>query len=82
LIGGILGGLGLGWLFDQLVHTSPWGLIGGMLVGTGLSVFMVVRTAGRMGNTASIAPGPDEPLPRLGDDDEDGPARGGPNRGD
>jgi ATP synthase protein I len=82
LIGGILGGLGLGWLFDQLVHTSPWGLIGGMLVGTGLSVFMVVRTAGRMGNTASIAPGPDEPLPGLGDDDEDGPARGGPNRGD
>ena len=23
LVGGILGGLGLGWLLDQLMHTSP-----------------------------------------------------------
>jgi ATP synthase protein I len=69
LIGGILGGLGFGWLLDQLLHTSPWGLIGGMLIGTGLSAFMVVRTAGRMGNKTSIAPGPDEPL--LGDEDDD-----------
>jgi ATP synthase protein I len=69
LIGGILGGLGFGWLLDQLLHISPWGLIGGMLIGTGLSAFMVVRTAGRMGNKTSIAPGPDEPL--LGDEDDD-----------
>lgn len=69
LIGGILGGLGFGWLLDQLLHISPWGLIGGMLIGTGLSAFMVVRTAGRMGNKTSIAPGPDKPL--LGDEDDD-----------
>jgi ATP synthase protein I len=69
LIGGILGGLGFGWLLDQLLHISPWGLIGGMLIGTGLSIFMVVRTAGRMGNKTSIAPGPDKPL--LGDEDDD-----------
>jgi ATP synthase protein I len=69
LIGGILGGLGFGWLLDQLLHISPWGLIGGMLIGTGLSAFMVVRTAGRMGHKTSIAPGPDKPL--LGDEDDD-----------
>jgi len=69
LIGGILGGLGFGWLLDQLLHISPWGLIGGMLIGTGLSAFMVVRTAGRMGIKTSIAPGPDKPL--LGDEDDD-----------
>ncbi len=71
LIGGILGGLGFGWMLDQLLNISPWGLIGGMLVGTGLSVFMVVRTAGRMGVKTSIAPGPDKPLLGDGDDDED-----------
>ena len=29
LIGGVLGGLGLGWTFDHFVHTSPIGLICG-----------------------------------------------------
>jgi len=48
LIGGVLGGLGLGWLFDQLAHTTPWGIAIGVTVGAGLSVFMAVRTASRI----------------------------------
>lgn len=71
LIGGILVGLGFGWLLDQLLETSPLGLIGGMLIGTGLSVFMVVRTAGRMGIKTLTAPGPDKPLLGDGDDEVD-----------
>jgi ATP synthase protein I len=45
LIGGVLGGLGLGWCFDRLAHTVPFGLIGGLLIGTGASIYTVVRSA-------------------------------------
>jgi ATP synthase protein I len=48
LVGGVIAGLGLGWTLDRLAGTSPLGLIGGLLIGTGASVFLVVRSAGRM----------------------------------
>ena len=68
LIGGVLTGLGLGWGVDRFAGTAPWGLIGGMLIGTGAAIFMVVRSAGRMsgamvkqaGPTLPAAPAPDE----------------------
>ena len=41
LIGGLLSGLGLGWLFDRVAHTAPLGLIVGVL-------FVAVRSATRM----------------------------------
>lgn len=59
LIGGVMCGLGLGWGFDQIAHTKPMGLIGGVLIGTGLSVFMMVRQASRM-SAASSARGASE----------------------
>jgi ATP synthase protein I len=68
VIGGVLGGVGLGWFFDRLAHTSPLGTIGGMLIGTGVSIFVAVRGAMRMSNTASKAAGP---MPAAPDDDED-----------
>jgi len=68
VIGGVLGGLGLGWLFDHFAHTTPLGLVGGMLIGTGVSIFIAVRGASRMANEASKAAGP---LPSVPDDDED-----------
>ncbi len=48
MLSGMLGGLGLGWLLDRLVHTNPWGLVCGLLIGTGLSIFATVRTATRI----------------------------------
>ena len=45
LIGGVIGGLGLGWAFDTLAHTSPFGLIGGLLIGTAASVYLIARSA-------------------------------------
>ncbi len=62
MVGGVLTGLGLGWLVDRIAGTAPFGLIGGVLIGTAASIYLVVRTAARM--TAS-APAKEEegPLP-------------------
>jgi ATP synthase protein I len=68
VIGGVLGGLGLGWLFDYFAHTLPLGLISGMLIGTGFSIFIAVRGAVRMSRDAEKAAGP---LPSVPDDDDD-----------
>jgi ATP synthase protein I len=48
MLGGVLGGLGLGWLLDQLAHTRPWGLLGGLIIGAGLSIYSTILTALRM----------------------------------
>jgi ATP synthase protein I len=48
LIGGLLGGLGLGWTFDHFAHTSPWGLICGLLIGLGASTYSAVHSASQM----------------------------------
>ena len=41
VVGGVLGGVGLGWLLDRFAHTQPWGVVGGLLIGTGISIFAV-----------------------------------------
>jgi ATP synthase protein I len=72
LIGGVLAGLGFGWLADRFLGSSPWGLIVGVLAGAGVSVFAVARSAGRMSGRAAqsgVAPSvPDD----ADDDDEPG----------
>lgn len=71
LIGGVLGGLGFGWLLDQLAGTEPWGMIGGVLIGSGVSVFVIARSAGRMSKAAvrPVAPSAEGAF----EDDDDGP---------
>lgn len=68
LIGGVLGGVGLGWLVDHFAHTAPWGIAVGAAVGAGVSVYTAASAAARMGRRASkgIPPTPAELL-----DDED-----------
>lgn len=68
LIGGVLGGLGLGWLVDRLAGTGPWGAIVGVLLGAGAAVFTIARSAGRMSDAAPKG----NPVP-FDDEDEDGP---------
>ena len=70
LIGGILGGLGFGWLFDQVAHTSPLGMICGLLIGLVVSVVLIVRQAGAMAAKASKEQGPAKSV-GFDDDDED-----------
>ena len=48
LVAGVLVGAGLGWGFDRLLSTSPWGLIVFLLVGFIAGVMNVMRTAGVM----------------------------------
>jgi len=62
LFGGIIGGLGLGWTLDRFAGTTPWGLIGGVVIGMTASILLIVRSAGRT-LKASMAPTP----PGLGD---------------
>jgi ATP synthase protein I len=46
LIAGVVVGALLGWAFDHLLSTSPWGLIAFVLLGFVAGVVNVVRSAG------------------------------------
>ena len=44
LVGGILGGLGLGWAVDHyLWHAKPLGMIIGVLLGMVASIYLIVK---------------------------------------
>ena len=47
-VAGVLVGAALGWGLDRVAGTSPWGLIGFLLLGFCAGVLNVVRAAGRM----------------------------------
>lgn len=69
VVGGVLGGVGLGWLLDQFAGTKPWGVVGGLLIGTGLSIFVAVGSAARASKSGLDKLGPPPSVPD--DDDED-----------
>ncbi|MHA1553852.1 MAG: AtpZ/AtpI family protein [Alphaproteobacteria bacterium] len=54
-IAGVILGAALGWGFDRLFGTSPWGLVIFLLLGFVAGVLTVVRTAG------VVSPGPAGP---------------------
>ena len=66
MLGGVLGGIGLGWLLDHYAHTGPFGLVGGLLIGTVLAIVSTVRTASQMSARAPVAAA----SPADEDDDE------------
>lgn len=49
-IGGIAVGTGIGWLLDEWLGTSPWGLIIFLLLGFAAGVVNVLRSAGLIQN--------------------------------
>ena len=70
VVGGVLGGC-RPWLAPGSLrrHTQPWGLIGGLLIGAGLSIFVAVRSAAAKANkTQWRRPGP---LPSVPDDEDE-----------
>jgi ATP synthase protein I len=68
VVGGVLGGVGLGWLLDRFAGTGPFGLIGGLLIGTGFSIFVAVTTAAKSSRTDMAKLGP---LPSVPDDEDE-----------
>jgi ATP synthase protein I len=52
LVGGVVIGFVLGWVFDRVLGTSPWGLIVFLLLGFVAGVLNVMRSAG------VVKPGP------------------------
>lgn len=68
LVGGVLVGLAAGFIVDRVFNTTPWGLIGGVLLGFALSIWMARRTANRL---MALAKRDAEPLPSVPFDDDD-----------
>jgi ATP synthase protein I len=68
MLGGVLGGVGLGWLLDQFAHTGPWGVLGGLAIGSAGSIYATVRTASRMSARMEQHPASGA---AAGDEDED-----------
>ena len=50
LLGGIFGGLVIGWAFDALVGTTPWGLLIGLFLGIGAAFRNIIRAANSTSN--------------------------------
>ena len=69
MLGGVLGGVGLGWLLDRFAHTSPFGVVGGLLIGTTLALVTTIRTATRMSDRAQKNTPPAPPAPEADDED-------------
>ena len=69
LLGGVFVGLGFGFAIDAVAKTRPFGMIAGVLVGFGVSVWLAVRSARRMSDEAAREWGPPKDLPP--DDGED-----------
>ena len=68
LFGGVFVGLALGFGIDRFAGTTPWGIIGGVLLGFAVSVWMAWRTAQRL---MAEARKQGEPQSVPFDDDED-----------
>lgn len=60
-VAGVLVGAGLGWGFDALLGTTPWGLIVFLLLGFAAGVLNVLRTAGMVAKRPGID---DDPVSR------------------
>jgi ATP synthase protein I len=69
LLGGLFGGIGLGWTFDHFAHTGHIGLVCGLLIGLVASIFGVVSQASRMSARAEARRGPVPPA--RSDEDQD-----------
>lgn len=70
MIGGVFVGLGMGWGFDLLVGSMPWGIIVGTLLGFGVSIWLAVHSAKKLSARALKEFGPPRDLPDDADEDE------------
>ncbi|AYG94095.1 F0F1 ATP synthase assembly protein I [Brevundimonas naejangsanensis] len=71
LLGGVAIGLAFGFGVDRLFGTTPMGVVGGVLLGFALSIYMARRTANRLMAQAKAAGLPQQGEPIIEADDED-----------
>src|SRR4051812_42871819 len=69
LLGGVFVGLGFGAAIDWVAKTGPWGMIIGVLVGFGVSIWMTVRSAQKMSVELAKEWGPPKDLDPADDND-------------
>ena len=69
VLGGVLGGLGLGWTLDHFAHTTPWGVVAGLLIGSAVSAYAAIGAAGRMSDKVRARDGTAPSVPDDEDDD-------------
>jgi ATP synthase protein I len=67
LIAGVIVGGFIGWWIDRHFKTSPWGLIGFLLLGTAAGTLNLIRAVQRMNAQLGAGSGPADTSP----DDED-----------
>lgn len=65
LLGGVLIGLAIGFGVDRLFGTTPMGVVGGVLLGFALSIYMARRTANRLMAQAKAAGLPQQGEPII-----------------
>lgn len=70
LLGGVFVGIGFGAAVDAVAKTTPWGMIIGVLLGFGISIWLAVRSARQMADEAAREWGPPKDL-GPGDDEDD-----------
>ena len=70
LFGGVFVGLALGFLADRFLGTTPWGIVGGVLLGFALSIYLARRTANRLMAQAKAAGVEPRSIP-FDDEDEE-----------
>jgi len=68
LVGGLIVGVGIGWLLDRWLGTKPWLLIVFFLLGSAAGLVSVMRTVSGMGHGVGYRPAPGKPGKGLGAD--------------
>ncbi|MFN9928857.1 MAG: F0F1 ATP synthase assembly protein I [Phenylobacterium sp.] len=69
LLGGLFVGLGFGAAVDVVAGIRPWGMIVGVLLGFGISIWMAVQSAKKMSAEIERELGPPRDLPPDDEDD-------------
>jgi len=71
LIGGVLVGLAIGFGIDRFVGTAPLGILGGVLLGFAVSIWMAWQTTKRLQAEADAAGVVPKSIPFDDDEDEE-----------
>jgi ATP synthase protein I len=68
LMGGPLVGVVLGLAIDGWLHVAPWGIISGVLIGFGVSIYLAMGSARRQARSAARTGVPVQDLDPSDDD--------------